>query len=122
MYAQWFQHKGFCTLQASSAEDGFRLAAELLPSIAIVDVGLRNGEDGLALTRRLKSNRATSRVPVVVLTGYVMGTARDAAMQAGCDTFLEKPCCPDALAEAVDELIASKRRSPRTAGRLGTGS
>lgn len=105
MYAESFRRKGFCTLQASSAADAYRLAVELPPAAVVTDIRLQGTEDGLGLTRRLKEDTAMRAVPVVVLTGYVFTHDREAAARAGCDVFLSKPCLPDALSSVVAGLI-----------------
>ena len=111
MYAESFRRGGFCTLQASTASDGFRLAAELPPAAVVTDVRLSGDENGLQLTRRLKDDERMRRVPVIILTGYVFTHDREAAARAGCDLFVPKPCLPDALSRVVAGLI--DRRSER---------
>lgn len=104
MYAESFRRFGFCTLQASSAADAYRLATELPPVAVITDVRLTGDEDGLRLTRRLKGDSRMRHVPVVVLTGYVGMHASEAA-HAGCDLFVPKPWLPDVLSRRVAGLI-----------------
>jgi two-component system cell cycle response regulator DivK len=108
MYAEFFRARGFCTLQAENADDGFRLAHELMPSVVITDLRLRGVSDGLGLTQRLKQDAGTRHAPVIVLSGQVYETDVEAAQRAGCDRFLPKPCLPSTLAAAVDELLAAR--------------
>jgi two-component system phosphate regulon response regulator PhoB len=105
MYAEWFRGTGYCTLQAKTADDAFRLAAELAPDVVVLDVALPGAEDGVALTRRLKASDTTRAVPVVVLTARVFPRDRCAAESAGCDLFVAKPCTPARLAEAIRPLV-----------------
>jgi DNA-binding response OmpR family regulator len=37
----------------------------------------------------------TAQIPIVIISA--MADARDAALQAGCDAYLAKPCPPDVL-------------------------
>ncbi len=108
MYAEYFRAKGYCTLQAANARDGYRMAADLGPAVVIVDVKLPGDEDGLGLTARLKRDGETSRAAVIVLTAGAFEADRLAAVRAGCDRFITKPCTPDALEEAVDALIRER--------------
>lgn len=105
MYAESLRRFGFCTLQASSAADAYRLATELPPAAVVTDVKLLGDEDGLRLTRRLKADQRMRDVRVVILTGYVFPHDRQAARAAGCDLFLSKPCLPDVLSERVAGLV-----------------
>jgi CheY-like chemotaxis protein len=113
MYAESFRRQGFCTLQACSAADAYRMASELPPAAIVTDVKLAGTDDGLVLTRRLKQDERMRNVPVVILTGYVFTHDREAAARAGCDLFVSKPCLPDALSKVVAGLI--ERRLPSNA-------
>jgi CheY-like chemotaxis protein len=108
MYAEWFRRQGCCTLQAASAADGYRIAVELRPDVVITDVKLSGSTDGLTLTTRLKHTPETHGVPVVVLSGYVLEADSDNARRVGCDLFICKPCLPEQLSLAVEELLAAK--------------
>ena len=112
MYAEYFRAKGYCTLQAANARDGYRMAADLAPAVVIVDVKLAGDEDGLGLTARLKRDSDTRRAAVIVLTACAFESDRQAAVQAGCDRFITKPCTPDALEAAVNALIRQRASTP----------
>jgi two-component system, cell cycle response regulator DivK len=105
MYAEFLHYRGYSTVEADTASDAYRLAVELHPDVVVTSVRLRGQEDGLELTRRIKGDDQTRQLPVVVLSGFVMGSHTDAAAQAGCDLFVPKPCLPDALGSAIDGLL-----------------
>jgi CheY-like chemotaxis protein len=105
MYAEWLQRQGYCTLQAETASEAYRLAREMHPEIVVTQVKLRGEEDGLELTRRIKDDEHTRQSMVVVLSSYVFKTDSDAAAAAGCDRFVGKPCLPDALGSVIDGLL-----------------
>jgi two-component system, cell cycle response regulator DivK len=108
MYAEYFRTRGFCTLQANNATDGYRLAAELRPAIVITDVRLNGGgEDGVAFARRLKRDKDTCYTVVVVLSASTFARDEREAIAAGCDRFMTKPCPPETLASAVQALLAN---------------
>lgn len=81
---------GFTVTQAPTAEEGLRLARELLPDLILMDISLP-GMDGLAATRALKADPATSCLPVIALTAHVMRGDEAIALEAGCDGYLSKP-------------------------------
>lgn len=105
MYAESLRLEGFTTLQATSASDAFRLATELAPQVVVTGLKLEGQADGLALARQLKGTAATRNVPVVVLCGYGSPRYREAAAEAGCDLFLEKPCLPGDLVTSIHRLV-----------------
>jgi CheY-like chemotaxis protein len=108
MYAEYLRDRGYCTLQAATAYDGFRMAADLAPAVVVTDIKLPGGEDGLALTARLKHDAATRAAAVIVLSAAVFPKDRTAASKAGCDRFLTKPCLPADLEAAMVELVGHR--------------
>jgi two-component system, cell cycle response regulator DivK len=47
--------------------------------------------DGEEVTRRIRADPATKRIPVIALTANAMNSDRDKAIAAGCDDFDTKP-------------------------------
>jgi CheY-like chemotaxis protein len=105
MYGEWLRRQGYRTLHAANAVDGYRMAIELRPVVIITDIKLEGPDNGFLLTRRLKKTSSTAHVPIIILSGYTLQGAAEAASGAGCDRFLMKPCLPDALSEAIDQLL-----------------
>lgn len=105
MYAEAFRRRGYCTLQADTAADAYRLASELPPAAIVTDAILDGPRDGIDLVHLLKSDATTWSIPLVILTGYVYDGNRERLLRAGCDLFLLKPCLPDTLAERIDTLV-----------------
>jgi CheY-like chemotaxis protein len=62
---------------------------------------------GLDVARRLKAGPATTRVPIVALTGRDEAADRDALMAAGCAAYLVKPVDTHRLIESLPGYIAS---------------
>ena len=61
------------------------------------------GLDGLALQREL--NRAGRDFPVIVMTAYPTGHAREESARLGAAAFLVKPVDPDMLLDRVEEML-----------------
>ena len=62
---------GFIVFSAQTAEEGLRMAHEILPDLVLMDFGLP-GMDGLSATKNLKANPATRHMAVVGLTAHAM--------------------------------------------------
>lgn len=94
--------------RADTAADG-RAMARLLATarfdLVVLDIMLP-GEDGLAICRRL---RATSSLPVIMLTALAEETDRIIGLELGADDYLTKPFNPR-------ELLARIRAVLRRAG------
>ena len=59
------------------------------------------GLDGWAVTRALKSDPNTARLPVIVITAHAFPEDRAMAKAVGCDGFLTKPCEPKTVLAEV---------------------
>jgi response regulator RpfG family c-di-GMP phosphodiesterase len=99
---------------AEVAQD--RIAAER-PDVIVLDV-MMPGIDGLELCRRLKRDRATRDIPVVLLTGSEGGTLVSADA-AGADAFVKKPFSPLELLGVVERLAGGLYGVPLRLGKQG---
>ncbi len=97
---------GFVASSAQTAEEGLRMARELLPDLVLMDVNLP-GMDGLSATKILKANPATRHLTVVGLTAYAMKGDEAAARNAGCDGYLTKPIDTRTFIATIKDLIAA---------------
>ena len=77
---------GFTVSSAQTAEEGLRMARELLPDLVLMDFSLP-GMDGLTATKNLKTDPATNHVAVVGLTANAMKGDEELALNAGCDGY-----------------------------------
>ena len=106
MYAEYLQ-LFFDVIEAADAHEALSLAGRHPPDIVVTDVSLP-GMDGLELIARLRTASATSRTPMITLSGY-----GEPCNERPAERALLKPCLPDALAAAITELLADAR--PRSA-------
>src|SRR5665213_725356 len=97
---------GFAVVSAPTAEDGLRLARELMPDLVLMDFSLP-GMDGLTATRHLKTDPATRHLTVVGLTANAMKGDAEAALQAGCDGYLTKPIDTRTFVASVTRFMAA---------------
>ncbi len=81
---------GHTVLTAVNAELGLTLALAELPNLILMDIQLP-GMDGLQATQLLKSNPATSAIPVIALTALAMKGDEERIRAAGCDGYIAKP-------------------------------
>ncbi|WP_438037035.1 chemotaxis protein CheB [Sorangium sp. So ce204] len=81
---------GFECHSASHGISGIELMDEVLPHVAIVDIGLP-GIDGLEFARRVREKPQHKNVYLIALTGYGQQGDRERAREAGFDEHLVKP-------------------------------
>lgn len=115
MYAEYFQFAGFRTEEAANGLEALEKAFSLLPDLIVMDLSLPE-LDGWEATRRLKRDEKTSHIPVIALTGHALKSHSRVSKEAGCDSFVTKPCLPSALIAEVRRLLES-RSELKTKGR-----
>ena len=76
----------------------------LLPDLIVMDLNLP-GLNGWEATRQLKSQPATSHIPIIVLTAHTSGKSRDEAFAAGCDDYDTKPIDFSGLVKKIESLL-----------------
>jgi two-component system, cell cycle response regulator DivK len=104
MYAEYLRFSGYRVAEARNGLEAIEKAAELLPDIVLMDLALPK-LDGWEATRRLKTNERTRAIPIVALTGHALAGHAESAREAGCDSFVSKPCLPDALVAEIARML-----------------
>ena len=95
-------YAGFEVIEATSGEDGVRLAQEMVPDLILMDLQLP-GIDGAEALRQIRTGE--KQVPVVALTAFVMNNDRARAFEAGFDGYVGKPISVRALPQQVSDFL-----------------
>jgi CheY-like chemotaxis protein len=115
VYGLFLRTKGFDVSVAAEGHDALAKTRTLMPDLVVMDLAIP-GIDGWEVTRRLKADRRTRRIPVVAVTGHVLAGAKERASAAGCDAFLTKPCLPDELLGVIQRILRAVTPTPRPRG------
>jgi len=91
---------------ANGGDAGLKLAAELVPDIVLLDIGLP-GMNGYEVARRLRNLPLLDGVLLVAVTGYAAEEDRQRALDAGFDVHLSKPVSYEQLMQRVPMLAAA---------------
>ncbi|GGM99173.1 hybrid sensor histidine kinase/response regulator [Dyadobacter beijingensis] len=97
-------HANYNVLEAENGLRGLELAEEHLPDIILSDVMMPE-MNGLDLSMRLKTNLATSHIPVLLLTARMQSEQVIEGLRAGADDYLIKPFDSRVLQLKVNNLI-----------------
>jgi len=103
MHTHFLHASGMEVLTAENGIDALDLARRAVPDVIVTDVTMPV-IDGLALCRQLRAEAATQRVAVVAVTGAAAEEAQ-AALAAGCDAVLAKPCSHALLLTTIQLLL-----------------
>jgi two-component system cell cycle response regulator DivK len=95
-------YAGYEVIEATSGEDGVRLAAERGPDLILMDLQLP-GIDGAEALRQIRA--IERQVPVVAVTAFAMNNDRTRAFDAGFDGYVEKPISVRALPQQVSDFL-----------------
>ena len=97
-------YSGYEVIEATSGEDGVRLAEEEAPDLILMDLQLP-GIDGAEALRRIRNGGGNPDVPVVADTAFAMSDDRDRAFASGINGYVEKPISVRGLAQQVHDYL-----------------
>src|SRR3712207_1785483 len=89
----YLDRAGFRVLTAGDGATALRLARTERPSLMLLDLMLP-GIDGLDITRTLRQDPATHRLPVIMLTARVDESDKLVGLELGADDYITKPFSP----------------------------
>jgi DNA-binding response OmpR family regulator len=104
------EREGYEVLAATSGEAGLALALAHSPRAVVLD-RMMPGLDGLAVCRRLREQKPTSYLPIILLTAKATESDRVAGLEAGGDDYIAKPFSPRELVARVKAVL--RRSTPR---------
>jgi len=91
VYGDLLSAEGYAVRRAATAPAAFALAVESPPDLVLSDVSMP-GEDGLSLLSRLRAEKKTANVPVILMSGVRTATNDQAeGLDQGADDYLPKP-------------------------------
>ena len=100
--------EGFRFEGASSGPEGIAKAKELNPDLVLLDLQMP-GMDGFETCRRLKEDRITEHIPVIVVTSFQDRESRLRALKAGASDILGKPIDSMELLVRAENILKAKR-------------
>jgi len=101
---------GHRALRADNAEQAFDRLREELPDLVILDWMLP-GQSGIDFARRLRAERRTQDVPVIMLTARADEQDKLLGLETGADDYVTKPFSPRELNARVKAVL--RRRAPQ---------
>lgn len=81
--------QGFTVHEATSGEDGLRIALEKRPWLILTDIRMP-GENGFEFCRKVRAHSLIRQTPLLFLSGFDDYKARHLSLELGADDFLSK--------------------------------
>jgi CheY-like chemotaxis protein len=100
MYSEYLSYSGFQVTEAQTGRRALESVRHRRPDVVVTDLAMPE-MDGRELSRRLRSDRETSDLPIIAVSGQLAPGERI----AGADVTLEKPCEPDRLLHVIEDVL-----------------
>jgi DNA-binding response OmpR family regulator/two-component sensor histidine kinase len=95
--------------EAENGLKGWKKTEQLMPDLVIADLRMP-GMDGLELTIKIREDRRTSHIPVILLTAVTDLESKVAGMKAGADDYITKPFSSAFLQARIENLMNRRRQ------------
>jgi DNA-binding response OmpR family regulator len=101
------EHSGYTVLQARDGKEALDLARTARPDLAVLDVMMPK-IDGFEVTRRLREDDSTTRIPIILLTARTQEADVQRGFDAGADDYIRKPFSPQELGARVQAILGRR--------------
>ena len=108
-----FKAEGYVVGSTPNGDEALLLAAEQAPDLVILD-WMIEGTSGIEVCRRLRRNKETAHVPIIMLTAREIEDDRIRGLETGADDYITKPFSPRELLARVGAIM--RRIRPALAG------
>jgi two-component system OmpR family response regulator len=112
LLADYLEANGYRTQCAADGNGMWKLLDDGRPDLIVLDLNLP-GDDGLSLCRKL---RATSSLPVIMLTARNEPLDRILGLEMGADDYLPKPFEPRELLARIRSVLRRSHAMPSNTG------
>jgi len=108
-----FKAEGYQVIRTADGDEALLLAVEETPDVVILD-WMIEGTSGIEVCRRLRRDKASAHVPIVMLTARGSEDDRVRGLETGADDYVSKPFSPRELIARVNAIL--RRIRPALAG------
>lgn len=103
MMAKLLELESFAVVTAQDGLDALEVAVHEQPDLIITDVNMPN-LNGIEMIRELRKRPGFSRVPIIAITAYGNGVAKE-ALEAGANGAATKPVQFTELVDRIKRLL-----------------
>jgi phosphate regulon transcriptional regulator PhoB len=112
--------EGFLVVSASDGEEALKLIKKNQYDLVILDLMLP-GIQGVDLCRTIRSNPATERLPIIMLTAKSDESDRVLGLEMGADDYISKPFSVKELIARVRAVLRRSSEKQHDAGKIILG-
>ena len=101
--------RGYRTESAFTGGEALAKAGAARPDVVLLDLMLPD-IDGFAICDRLKRNRDTNLIPIIMVTALHDADNRTAGVRVGANGYLTKPFTADDLGRVISRWVRGERK------------
>ena len=110
-----FEAEGYEVCVAHDGEDALRVISEEMPDLVLLDINMPN-LNGYQTCERLRTDRRTMQLPVVMLTVYEELKDREEAAEKGATFYIAKSTEPAQIVRRVNLILRRDEEKAKMAG------
>ncbi len=109
LVAYKLDHSGYDVRRAKDGEQAIEAVTAVQPDIVLLDI-MMPGLSGLEVLERWRTEAATARLPVLLLTARAQEADVERGFELGADDYIVKPFSPRELVGRVNAVLARVAR------------
>ena len=95
---------GYTTIEVTDGKQGVELAKAKKPDLILMDIQMPI-MDGYSACLAIKTDKATGKIPVVMLTSVDHELNKEFAKRLGADGYMTKPISHQALLDIINQFL-----------------
>ena len=109
LYNTKLEQEGFDVIKANNGAEGLSLAQLELPSLILLDI-LMPKVDGYEMLQRIKSDKKTKKIPVIIFSNLSQKKEIEKGLQLGANDYIIKTSVtPTGLVDKVKEFLKASK-------------
>jgi len=105
LISTYLRESGYNVILATDAKDALNKALNQKPDAIVTDV-VMPGMSGFELCRKLKTNPATGKTPIIICSSKGQEIDRFWGIKQGADVYVTKPFTREQLIRAIKSVMA----------------
>ncbi len=102
-------HSDYRILDAENGKLGYEMACSEIPDVIVSDI-MMPVMDGIEMCKLIKTDVATSHIPVILLTAKGSFDDQKTGYDIGADSYLTKPFSSDVLKSRINNILEAKKK------------